>query len=103
TAADAQVMRVLVLARVYPNAARPTHGVFVRDRVRPAAEHRALRVVAPIPRFPPDGLARRAPRHKVPRVERDGAIAVHHPSVMSIPAGGKSLDGGFYLFSLLPL
>lgn len=95
-------MRVLVLSRVYPNAARPTYGVFVRERVRHVAEHCALEVVAPIPRFPLDGRARRAPRHKVPRVERDGAIAVHHPSVMSIPAVGKSLDGVFYFFSLLP-
>ena len=95
-------MRVLVLSRVYPNAARPTYGVFVRERVRRVAAHCELEVVAPIPRFPFDGPARRAPRQEVPRVEREGSIAIHHPSIMSIPAVGKSLDGLFYCLSLLP-
>lgn len=95
-------MRVLVLSRVYPNAARPTYGVFVRERVRRVAARCELEVVAPIPRFPLDGPARRAPRQEVPRLEHEGGIAVHHPSVMSIPAVGKSLDGLFYFLSLLP-
>jgi teichuronic acid biosynthesis glycosyltransferase TuaC len=95
-------MRVLVLTRTYPNPAQPAYGVFVRERVRRVAARCALEVVAPIPRFPLDRLAPRPPRHAVPHRERDGAIAVHHPAVLSVPGIGKSLDGMLYALSLLP-
>jgi len=101
-APDAHAMRVLVLSRVYPNAAQPSYGVFVRERVRRVAARCQIEVVAPIPRFPLDGSARRVQRREVPQVECEGGIAVHHPSVMSIPGIGKSLDSVFYFFSVLP-
>jgi len=95
-------MRVLVLARVYPNVRQPTYGLFVRERARHVAAHCQLEVVAPLARFPFDGVAGRTARHLVPRLERDGAIVVHHPSVISIPAVGKSFDGLLYALTLFP-
>jgi glycosyltransferase involved in cell wall biosynthesis len=95
------IMRALILTRVYPNAARPTYGVFVRERVQRVAARCEVQVVAPLPRFPFD-LAGRTPRRTVPSVETQGEITVHHPSVLSIPGALKSLDALLYALSLLP-
>lgn len=95
-------MRVLVLTRVYPNGARPTYGVFVRERVRRIAQRCALQVVAPIARFPGDAALGRGRRQSVPGREWQGNVLVHHPVVLSIPVVAKSLDALFYCLSLLP-
>lgn len=95
-------MRVLVLSSIYPNAAQPTHGVFVRQRVRTVAAHCSVEVVAPIPWFPFNRLIRGRARSEAPGRESDGAIRVHHPRVFSLPAIGKSLDALFYFLSIAP-
>ena len=48
------MVRVLTVTTLYPSAARPTHGVFVENRMRRlAATGRAdIRVIAPVPWFP---------------------------------------------------
>jgi glycosyltransferase involved in cell wall biosynthesis len=95
-------VRVLVLTRVFPNPAQPTYGVFVRERVRRVAERCDAEVLAPVPRFVFDRMVRGVPRQRVPKVERQGGLTVHHPSVVSIPGAAKSLDGVLYFLGLLP-
>ena len=47
--------RILVLSSPFPSSVQPTHGVFVKERVRAIAELPGcdVRVVSPIPYFPP--------------------------------------------------
>ena len=47
-------MRILTFSTIYPNAARPNHGVFVATRLRHLLESGRVeaRVVAPVPWFP---------------------------------------------------
>ncbi|MDH5750105.1 MAG: glycosyltransferase family 4 protein, partial [Rhodospirillales bacterium] len=47
-------MKILTFSTLYPNAVRPTHGVFVENRLRHLVEDGEVtsRVVAPVPWFP---------------------------------------------------
>jgi glycosyltransferase involved in cell wall biosynthesis len=48
-------MRILVLTTLYPNSIKPSHGVFVENRLRAIARtHKGceIRVIAPVPWFP---------------------------------------------------
>ena len=95
-------MRVLVLSTVFPNAHRPTYGVFVRERVRHVAARCEVQVVAPFPWFPLQrGIPGRATEHPPP-IEEQCGFPVHHPRAFSIPGIAKSLDGLFYFLSVLP-
>ncbi len=97
--------RIVVLTRVYPNAAQPTFGVFVQERMARVARHLPLVVVAPVPWFPGEGLIRYwRPwfRPRVPRHEQREGIDVHHPRFLCIPGVGKSLDGLFQALGVLP-
>jgi len=98
--------RLVVYSHVYPNAAQPTFGLFVRERMRRVAEHLDLVVVAPVPWFPGQGLARRWRPHlrpPVPRVERQDGIEVHHPRFFSIPGLFKGADAFFEALGTLAL
>src|SRR5262245_16976165 len=92
--------RVLVLSSVFPNAANPTYGVFVRERVRHVAEHCEAVVVAPVPWFPFNRAIRGPVRADVPAVERDGRLTIYHPRFFCVPGVGKALDGLFYFLSM---
>lgn len=95
-------MRALVLASTFPNAHQPTLGVFVRERMAALARLCELRVVAPVPWFPANGLIRGARFVGVPPLEDGGAFPVYHPRFLSIPRYLKCLDGMLYAASLAP-
>ena len=89
---------ILVFSTLFPNAAQPHAGVFIRERMFRVAHHLPLVVVAPIPWFPLQGLIRYFRPHfrvAAPRREVQQGIEVHHPRFFSIPGFGKSLDGLF--------
>jgi glycosyltransferase involved in cell wall biosynthesis len=96
-------MRVLVLSTVFPNAVRPTLGVFVRERVRHVARHCEVVVLAPIPWFPFNRLIRGRERAGAPFAEEQEGLRVYHPRVLSIPRAGKCLDGVLYFLSVWPV
>ncbi|MEQ9607157.1 MAG: glycosyltransferase family 4 protein [Kiloniellaceae bacterium] len=88
-------LRILTFTTLYPNAAKPQHGVFVENRLRHlvASGEVSARVLAPIPYFPftagrfgAYAAFARAPRHE----ERHG-IAIDHPRYPTIPKIGMSL------------
>lgn len=95
-------MRILVLSSVFPNAAQPTFGVFVRARVAEMARRSEVVVVAPVPWFPLNRLLRGRARSQVPAREIQGTLTVHHPRFLSVPGLFKCLDGVFCFLSILP-
>lgn len=98
---------IVVFTTLFPNAAQPGAGVFIRERMFRVAKVLPLMVVAPVPWFPFQGLIRLFRPHFRPvppyREIQDG-IEVLHPRFFSIPGIFKSLDGFFLAlgtFSLL--
>jgi teichuronic acid biosynthesis glycosyltransferase TuaC len=88
-------MRLLTFSTLYPNAANPSHGVFVETRLRQllATGEVSARVVAPVPYFPSThprfgAWARHA---AAPKVERRFGIDIAHPRYLAIPRVGMSL------------
>jgi glycosyltransferase involved in cell wall biosynthesis len=95
-------MRILVLSSVFPNAAQPTFGVFVRARVERMARRSDVLVVAPVAWFPLNRLLRGRARSEAPARERQGVLTVQHPRFFSVPGLLKCLDGLFYFLCVLP-
>ena len=85
-------MRLLVLTTLYPNAARPDHGIFVEARLRSLVARGGVdaRVLAPVPWF--------ASRHerwgawadwaRVPPRETRNGIELRHPRYLHLPRVG---------------
>lgn len=94
--------RLLVFSTVYPNAAQPHHGVFVRERMRGLPPEVEVTVVAPVPWFPFVSGLRPGYRPRVPREEVQNGVRVLHPRFLSVPAVLKCLDGLFLFLGALP-
>ncbi len=81
-------IRLLTFSTLYPNAAQPTHGVFVENRLRQLVASGVVEatVLAPVPFFPG--------RHRadVPAEERRHGLTVHHPRFLAIPRLGMALS-----------
>jgi teichuronic acid biosynthesis glycosyltransferase TuaC len=87
-------VRTLVFTTLYPNAARPAHGVFVEQRLRKllATGQLVTRVLAPVPWFPSThprfgDYARFA---ATPRQEQRHGILIEHPRYPLLPKVGMS-------------
>jgi glycosyltransferase involved in cell wall biosynthesis len=87
-------MRILTFTTLYPNAAKPQHGVFVETRLRQlvASGEVEARVLAPVPYFPftsgrfePYATFARAPRE-----ETRFGIEIDHPRYLTLPKVGMS-------------
>ncbi len=90
-------MRVLVFTTLYPSAARPSHGVFVENRLRHViAKAKAegsdleVKVVAPVPWFPFDAkrFGEKADFARTPKQEIRHGLEVSHPRFMVLPKMG---------------
>jgi teichuronic acid biosynthesis glycosyltransferase TuaC len=88
-------MRILTFSTLYPNAARPTHGIFVETRLRQllASLQVEARVVAPVPWFPwsHPRFGNYAVVARAPRAERRHDIEVLYPRYPVIPKVGMIL------------
>ena len=87
-------LRLLTFTTLFPDSARPNHGIFVENRLRHLVAGGAARstVLAPTPWFPSragrfGAWARMA---RVPRCETRHGLAVHHPRYPVIPRIGMS-------------
>lgn len=87
-------IRLLTFSTLYPHAARPSHGVFVENRLRHLVEggEAEASVLAPVPWFPSahprwGDWARHA---AAPRAEVRHGIAVHHPRYALVPRVGMA-------------
>lgn len=98
-------MNVLTFTSLYPNAAMPNFCVFVKYRMEAfaAVPGNALRVVAPVPYAPGflkgTGWGKFA---RVPRVERQGAVEVHHPRYPLVPKVSMHIHWLLLLTGALP-
>ena len=85
-------MKILTFTTLYPDAARPRHGIFVENRIRELSKTAGLsvRVVAPRPWFPlPSPLFGHYSKFAlVPPLEVRHGIAVHHPRYLAFPKIG---------------
>ena len=97
---------VVTLSALFPGAARPQAGLFVRERMFRVARRLPLTVVSPVPWFPGQGLVRLLRpgyRPMPPRLEVQDGIEVHHPRFLALPAVGRWLDGWSMALACLPL
>src|SRR3974377_1101095 len=85
-------MKILTFTTLYPDAARPRHGIFVENRIRELSKTAgvSVRVVAPRPWFPfPSRLFGHYSKFAlVPRLEVRHGIAVQHPRYLAFPKIG---------------
>lgn len=88
-------MRILTFSTLYPNAARPGHGIFVETRLRHllASGQVESRVVAPVPWFPSRNprFGEYALHASAPREEQRHGIRVLYPRYLVLPKIGMTL------------
>ncbi|MEZ4366439.1 MAG: glycosyltransferase [Kofleriaceae bacterium] len=101
-------MRVLVVTKIFPNAAEPLSAPFNRQQFTALARQPGvdLEVLATIPWFPGAGLVARwssAGRlAAVPKVEEIDGLRVRHPRTLFVPRTAMALWGPMYAASLGP-
>ena len=99
-------IKVLGLSTLFPNAAQPRHGIFLRHRLAHLAEVDGirLRMVAPVPWFPSANPAfgRYAVYARVPRRSEQGGIEVLHPRYPVLPKLGMTIAPALMAAALLP-
>jgi teichuronic acid biosynthesis glycosyltransferase TuaC len=100
-------LHLLTFSTLFPNAARPNHGVFVENRLRQliASGAATATVVAPVPWFPSTApwfgdWARHA---RAPHAEERNGLAVLHPRYPVLPRVGMALAPWLLFRALLPV
>ncbi len=87
---------LVVFSSLFPSAARPGAGLFIRERMFRVAQHRPLAVVSPQPWFPGQSLIRLLRpgyRPQAPTLEIQQGIRVYHPRFLSVPGLLRQFDG----------
>jgi glycosyltransferase involved in cell wall biosynthesis len=101
------MLRVLTLATLFPNGARPTLGVFVewQTRALAALPDVEVEVVAPIgmPAWPLSLHPHYADLRSLPRTETRNGLVVHRPLFRVWPIVGKARTARVMADALLPL
>lgn len=97
-------MKVLVFSSLYPNNMWPWHGVFVKERMTHFARLTGcdIKVVAPVPYYPPIKLGFRRQFSQVVAQETIEDIEVYHPRYFMTPKVGMTLYGWMMFLSVLP-
>ncbi|MCJ9430363.1 glycosyltransferase family 4 protein [Kordiimonas marina] len=92
-------MKILVFSTLFPNPEEPTLGIFVETRLRHLIKDTGIEavVIAPVPWFPfRHRLFGRYGRFaRVPRMETQNGLTIHHPRFLVIPKVGMRLTPGF--------
>lgn len=94
--------RVLVLTTLFPSPVQPNAGVFIRERMFRVGNELQIKVVAPQPWFPFQGLLRLVRpsfRPSAPRSEMQDGVEILRPRFFCVPGLLKSLDGIFLALS----
>ncbi len=87
-------LSILTVSTLFPNTARPSHGIFVETRLRKLLETGAVdaSVLAPIPWLPPllryDSVG---PVRAVPRERIDRGLRIRHPRYVVLPKVGMNV------------
>jgi len=97
--------RLIVYSSLFPSAAAPAAGTFIRERMFRVARQLPIVVVAPQPWSPFDWLVRRfrpSFRPQAPIHETMDGIDVYRPRFFCLPGVLKRLDGRFMAMATLP-
>jgi len=93
-----QPVRILTFTTLYPSAARPSHGIFVENRLRHLlmTGRVGARVVAPVPWFPfgHPAFGEYAAMARTPASETRHGVDISHPRYIVVPKLGMSLAPG---------
>jgi Glycosyltransferase len=87
---------LVVFSSLFPSAARPGAGLFIRERMFRVGRHRPLVVVSPQPWFPGQALIRLLrPGYRPPAPAREiqQGVTVYHPRFLALPGVARRLDG----------
>ena len=105
-AAQVSPIRLLTFSTLYPNAARPNHGIFVENRLRHlvAAGGAVSTVVAPVPWFPfkASVFGEWAKHAEAPGAETRHGLTVLHPRYPVIPKLGMTVAPWLMYKALVP-
>ena len=96
-------LNVLVFTSLYPNNEWPHSGVFIKERMVTFAKLKGcrLKVVAPVPYYPPVKLGSRWRYSQVAHQELRDGIEVYHPRYIMTPKVGMSIYGLLMFLSVL--
>ncbi|MGA9869019.1 MAG: glycosyltransferase family 4 protein [Acetobacteraceae bacterium] len=101
-----ETLRLLTFSTLYPNAARPNHGVFVENRLRHlvASGEATSTVVAPVPYFPSSApmFGDWAVNARAPSREERHGLTVLHPRYPVIPKIGMRVSPWLLYRAVLP-
>lgn len=95
-----------VLSTLFPSAAEPVAGIFIKERMFRVARYLPVTVIAPQPWFPLQGLVRRwKPSYRPDRrrFEVVDGIEVHRPRFFALPGVLRRLDGWSIALAVRPL
>jgi glycosyltransferase involved in cell wall biosynthesis len=97
-------MKVLVFTTLYPNNMQPNHGVFIKERMTHFSRLHdcEIRVMAPVPYFPPARFSWRFLYSQVSKSEAIEGVKVYHPRYFMVPKIGMVLYGLMIFLSILP-
>ena len=87
---------LVVFSSLFPSAARPGAGLFIRERMFRVAQHRPLAVISPQPWFPGQSLIRMLRpgyRPQAPALEIQQGVRVYYPRFLSVPGLLRQFDG----------
>ncbi|MDR4484927.1 MAG: hypothetical protein R3B95_17270 [Nitrospirales bacterium] len=89
------MMNVLVFTSLFPNNQSPNHGIFIQQRLKHSMARHGwiVKVVAPVPYYPPGLGGWRATYRKVAGHEVREGMEVWHPRYVMIPKIGMTLQG----------
>ncbi|MSP02566.1 MAG: glycosyltransferase family 4 protein [Acetobacteraceae bacterium] len=100
-------VRLLTFSTLFPNNARPNHGVFVENRLRHlvASGDAVSEVLAPVPWFPSahPRFGDRALNARVARSETRHGLTIRHPRFPVIPRVGMSLAPMLLYRAMVPV
>jgi len=97
--------RLVVFSSLFPNAAEPGAGLFIRERAFRVGKELPMVVVSPKPWFPGQGLIRLFHRHyrlEPRRREKQDGIDVYFPRFLAVPGLFRRLDGLFMAIGSYP-
>jgi teichuronic acid biosynthesis glycosyltransferase TuaC len=100
-------IRIVTFTTLFPNAAQPTHGIFIENRLRHllGSGRVTSRVIAPVPWFPA-ALRRLFPNYalyaRIPETERRFDLTVLHPRFLTLPKLGMTVAPGLLFLRALP-
>lgn len=97
--------RIVVFSSLFPSAAQPGAGLFIRERMFRVGQRLPLVVVSPRPWFPGQGLIRLIHPHYRPmpgKMEIQDGITVLFPRFLALPGLLRGLDSLFMALASYP-